>query len=681
VGTTTTTYTAEGAIKTVTNPTGTTTYTYDPQTRQLSRIDNSNGSSISYTYDLVGRIKTQTEQGNSTSPGYTTEYDYDTFGNLKSVKDPAGGITTMKYDVLNRLKERNLPNGIKSEWTYDELDRIQSVIHNDAQGNVLSSVKYNRNVSGEPNKITREDGTYTKLLYDNALRVTKESFYNSQSALLNETSYIYDAAGKRIAKVTALDNQTYRYDKGYQLDSITGTNPEDYAYDANGRMDLIQRDGKTLDLDHDVYDRLTAVKNLTDSTTTNYVYDGQGRRITSTNGGETRQFLIAPVMGGGLDSTDMMTDANGNLTANYVYAGGSSPFMKLDANGNPVYYLSDGMGSVIGMANQSGQSVAKYDYDSFGNIRNQSGSLADTTGGDFRFQGQWLESGTGIYNFRARDYDSKTGTFLSRDPVDPNEQQPEALNPYQAMYNNPYVYSDPTGMFSLAELNASMNTQSILNASQTYAYNQAKQYLVDKANGVVGEVIKSVMKSILPINNPLLDAVLLGSASSKQAQKAGDVWDKLLRGSFKDVIGESFPKFTKSIWLEPEVSVTGNPESNGFSIGEPEPTLFDPIHPNPDFIIKNGGPESTDYAKGKGEKSFMIGDFKLEWKTVANSMKSKPKQFAATMEYARYKNRHQTVPIALFVTIKGGEQYQIEKVIEKAIRKHGVVPQFLTLFP
>ena len=107
-----------------------------------------------------------------------------------------------------------------------------------------------------------------------AFRVPREPFYNAQNILVDKTSYVYDAAGKRIAAVKNLDAQTYKYDKSYQLDSITSPHPEDYAYDANGRMDLIQRDGKTLDLDHDVYNRLTAVKNLTSATTTNYVYDG-----------------------------------------------------------------------------------------------------------------------------------------------------------------------------------------------------------------------------------------------------------------------------------------------------------------------------------------------------------------------------------------------------------------------
>lgn len=69
VGSTTTTYTTNGALKTVTDATGTTTYHYDLETQALSKIENSNGSSIAYTYDLAGRVKTQTEKGSATSPG------------------------------------------------------------------------------------------------------------------------------------------------------------------------------------------------------------------------------------------------------------------------------------------------------------------------------------------------------------------------------------------------------------------------------------------------------------------------------------------------------------------------------------------------------------------------------------------------------------------------------------
>jgi RHS repeat-associated protein len=686
VGTTTLTYTADGAIKTVTDRTGTTTYSYDPLTNQLSQIENSNGSSIAYTYDIAGRIKTQTERGSRGSTGYTTEYTYDTFGNLKTVKDPAGGITTMNYDVLNRLKERNLPNGMKSTWEYDDLDRIQSVTHKAANGTVVSSIVYERNASGEPNKITREDGTYRKLQYDTALRVTKESFYNAQNTLVDETSYVYDAAGKRLATVKNLDMQTYKYDKGYQLDSITGTNPEDYAYDANGRMDLIQRDGKTLDLDHDVYDRLTTVKNLTSATTTNYVYDGQGRRITSTTGNETRQFLIAPVMGGGLDSTDMMTDGSGNLTANYVYAGGYSPFMKLDGQGNPIYYLTDDMGSVIGLADQSGQNVSKFSYDSFGNIRNQSGTLADRTGGDFRFQGQWLESATGIYNFRARDYDSRTGTFLSRDPVDPNDQAPEALNPYQAMYNNAYVYSDPTGMFSIMELNAAESIQKGLDAAQKALYNNLRQDLVNKAKGIPGQIIQNLLPKLFPFNKGSSD--LLDVMVERDGGKQGNKWQNLLSLNLCETISSTASTYLSNLWMEPAVDPNnGNPVRDGYgcdvSIGlGAEKPVPDGIA-RPDFIIKRLGPASFDHAKNsKYPKAYLIGDIAYQLKTVVKKTQSSKgkNQINAIINYAATINNHQTTPIGLYVTLYGGSQSDLEKVMRKGISR-GVALLVASIYP
>ncbi|WP_377479960.1 MAG: RHS repeat-associated core domain-containing protein [Microcoleus anatoxicus] len=64
--------------------------------------------------------------------------------------------------------------------------------------------------------------------------------------------------------------------------------------------------------------------------------------------------------------------------------------------------------------------MARFNYDSFGNLRNASGtaaSLPGNAGGDFRFQGQWLDEATGLYNFRARYYDPETGRFMSYDPI------------------------------------------------------------------------------------------------------------------------------------------------------------------------------------------------------------------------------------------------------------------------
>ena len=293
----------------------------------------------------------------------------------------------MKYDVVNRLKERELANGVKTTYEYDDLDRVKSIVHTNANGEVLASVAYERVGIGEPSKITREDGSYVELEYDSALRVEKESRYGTDGTLIEEITYSYDADGRREVELSSVSGDSnYTYD-GYQLDTVQNAGvTENYDYDDNGRLTLIERDGETVDLEHDTYDRLTEVENQTTGETTQYIYDGNGNRVKAVEGTEERRFLVAPAMGGGLQSTDLIADENGNLISNYIYGGGSSPFMRLDESGNAVYYLTDAMGTVIGLADGSGESAGTFIYDAFGEVLNGSGVAGDT-GGDFRFQG------------------------------------------------------------------------------------------------------------------------------------------------------------------------------------------------------------------------------------------------------------------------------------------------------
>jgi RHS repeat-associated protein len=577
------------------------------------------------------------------------------FGNLNWIKDPAGGITTMKYDVVNRLKERTLPNGVKTVYEYDDLDRIESIVHTNAQGNVLTSVTYERTGIGEPSKITREDGSYVKLKYDTALRVEKESYYNASSALIKETTYEYDASGKRKVQLTSDGSRTFNYTNGYQLDTVTETGEtENYDYDISGRLTFIERDGKTLDLDHDAYDRLTIVENETTSQTTQYIYDGAGNRIQAVSGSTERRFLVAPAMGGGLESTDLITDGNGNLISNYIYGGGSSPFMRLDANGNAVYYLTDAMGTVIGLADRTGQSAGKFLYDAFGNVLSQLGS--DTTaGGDFRFQGQWLESESGLYHFRARDYDPATGLFLSRDAVDIIEMEPESFNPYQFVYNNPYIYIDPTGMFTMIELNTSLSIKDALNTIRTYASNEIKDYFKGKVSEVLGNAFTGLVKKLLPFGDFNFDNL-------PTKFKYGTKLENFLKGQICGILNAVGEPFFDRLWLEPGVAVTGEPTNQGLNCkglfndtehNEFKLTQIPKGSKRPDFIFKKGIP--TDY-KPNNTDAFLIGDVKLTLSkalgdiTGVGTKKNNPsEQWTAIRAYA---SKYEATNMALYITFK-----------------------------
>lgn len=323
-----------------------------------------------------------------------------------------------------------------------------------------------------------------------------------------------------------------------------------------------------------------------------------------------------------------------------------------------------------------------FGYDAFGQVRSSQGIAADTTGGDFRFQGQWLESATGIYNFRARDYDAHTGTFLSRDPVDSTEQQPESLNSYQFGYSNPYLYSDPSGMITITELNASQVINNILQNTQRLALQQARQHVTDAARGVAGEVIKSALKTLLPFD-PVTEIL-------DNSKLSGNKFAAILKDSICELIPA--PSGVKNrAWFEVDVEPNGNPQTNGFTCGEtiPSPEEFTTTYgtyslldrnqnPRVDFIFKNRQPFTYD----RKPPAYLIGDVK---RSVSQIDVGK-RQWNAIINYAQPSFRirngsrgHQYVPMALYMTLFNDNPARERQVVRQGLRQ-GVKAEIVSFF-
>ena len=121
--------------------------------------------------------------------------------------------------------------------------------------------------------------------------------------------------------------------------------------------------------------------------------------------------------------------------------------MALRQAGTLYYLLTDHLGSTALTVDSSGVKVGELRYRAYGETRYTSG----TTPTSRRFTGQLEEGTIGLYDYGARFYDPLLGRFLSADTVVPEPGNPQALNRYAYVLNNPLKYIDPTGHRVLLE--------------------------------------------------------------------------------------------------------------------------------------------------------------------------------------------------------------------------------------
>ena len=103
------------------------------------------------------------------------------------------------------------------------------------------------------------------------------------------------------------------------------------------------------------------------------------------------------------------------------------------ANNGLFYLLTDHLGSTAVTANSSGSKYAELRYKAWGEMRYTYG----TTPTAYKFTGQRLDESTGLYYYGARYYDAALGRFVQADTIVPEPGNPQALNRYAYMLNNP----------------------------------------------------------------------------------------------------------------------------------------------------------------------------------------------------------------------------------------------------
>jgi RHS repeat-associated protein len=198
-----------------------------------------------------------------------------------------------------------------------------------------------------------------------------------------------------------------------------------YGYDANGNM--TSGGGRTIGYDFE--NRPTSI--TSGGTTTTMVYDGDGGRVKKTAGTATTVYI------GKLYVCD-----NGSCTK-MIFAGSQRVAQK-EVGGATSYYHADHLGSTSVITDGSGVNVEDLAYYPYGDTFLDVGSKNVK----FKYTGQEKDDSTGLYFYQARYYDAFLGRFIQADTIVPDPLDPQALNRYSYVLNNPILYTDPSGHFS-----------------------------------------------------------------------------------------------------------------------------------------------------------------------------------------------------------------------------------------
>jgi RHS repeat-associated protein len=347
-----------------------------------------------------------------------------------------------------------------TSYTYNLANLVTSVTNGS-----ISSYAYAYQLDGNKTRITDHTGKITAYAYDGLGRLTSES--DTTGVLI---TYTYDAYNNRASMNNNGAVTAYTYDANNRLtrtvetdgDTVTTSN---YSYDANGNK-LIKMtevvspatgEETTVELtdssnfveiyEYDLLNRL--VRSTANGVTASYAYRPDGMRFSKSANGETTTHIW--------DGANIVGDVEGAAIRVYIRGIG------LIRSGGNHWYLFNGRGDVVQLANGAGVVLRTYVYDAFGVEREPDESDVNP----WRYCAEYFDRETGTVYLRHRYYNPRLGRFMTEDPYwnvgnmiygsSPFEMSHGGFSPdilaimqsgnlYVYVMNNPVMFTDPTGL-------------------------------------------------------------------------------------------------------------------------------------------------------------------------------------------------------------------------------------------
>ncbi|MBI5101970.1 MAG: hypothetical protein HZB33_09085 [Nitrospirae bacterium] len=201
-------------------------------------------------------------------------------------------------------------------------------------------------------------------------------------------------------------------------------------YDANGS--LVTGDGRYYEYnDANQLVRVRQGDTIAGPVISEYFYDASGQRVKKIENGVITYYV-------GKHFEKQVGGANAGNTS-YYFGDGGERVAKKDPAGNIFYYHLDHLDGINAVTDSAGTVVARTDYLPFGDLR------AGNSGSEkYAYTGKEMDK-TSLYYFDARYNSPEFRHFTQADIAEPDYSDPQDLNRYSYVGNNPLSYVDYDG--------------------------------------------------------------------------------------------------------------------------------------------------------------------------------------------------------------------------------------------
>ncbi|MFH0860213.1 MAG: toxin TcdB middle/N-terminal domain-containing protein, partial [Candidatus Altiarchaeota archaeon] len=419
-------------------------------------LENLSGVVEDFDYNALGKITSKSyNNGKTTILAYNSDdfrlsniltsgvqnltYGYDGVGNILGINETVEGFTqTFTYDDIDRLITAIETGNYTITYTYSTIGNIVRV----NTSGLVANYSYGEGSAG-PHALTSGAGHFTATVTGVNPPVTGDWLISTNTTAAGGNVTLPSGGGISMgsSKSLTLSSTTIYLDADLTLDGVLdvsgstiefGSLPTTMAYDANGNL----QSGSGFYYEYNDANQLKRVRSggTSGSIVAEYWYDHNNRRFKKveylTGGGNVTTYYLGKEF-------ETKVNSSGTYTTAYYYANGEL-VARLDSEGKKYYYHDDHLGGTHVVTNSSGGVVERTRYYPYGKILREGTSRNLYTGYEY-------DKNILLYDATHRFYNPEIGRVISPDRDIPDPFNPQDLNRYSYVRNNPLKYNDPEG--------------------------------------------------------------------------------------------------------------------------------------------------------------------------------------------------------------------------------------------